>query len=501
MLQIYDTRRREKVEFSTIESGKVKMYVCGITPYSPSHLGHARCYVSFDIVHRWLESKGYDVHYVQNFTDIDDKIINKANERGMDFLEVANENIENYYDCMDKLNVLRADVYPRVTEYIDNIIEMIDRLLDNGNAYVADDGVYFHIESAPDKYGQLTGQNIESVRAGAGGRVDNTGSCKKDHKDFALWKFSKPDEPKWESPWGDGRPGWHIECSAMSIDLLGHQFDIHGGGHDLRFPHHEAEIFQGECYTGIEPIVNWWMHNGFVNVDGEKMSKSLGNFWTISDALRNYSGLVIRHALLNAQYRNPIDLSEQFLEDGKKSQQRLVEVYRRSLEAWNNVSEDSLCALPNGDLSSDDLLIKSLGLIEKMSESFAVAMDDDFNTRTALSKLSGVIREINRVLDSNEIQNDDKESFGWYSVILLEELAGSVLGLLPGRNDAMSDDEDEEKSARRQEIAEKVEALLERRTSARESKNWGEADSIRDELNEMGVVVEDTPDGPVWKII
>ncbi len=502
VLQIYDTRRREKIEFSTIESGKVKMYVCGITPYSPSHLGHARCYVSFDIVHRWLESKGYDVHYVQNFTDIDDKIINKANERGLDFLEVANENIENYYYCMDELNVLRADVYPRVTEYVDNIVEMIDRLLENGNAYVGNDGVYFHIESAPKKYGLLTGQKIDAVRAGAGGRVDETGSGKKDHKDFALWKFSKPGEPNWESPWGDGRPGWHIECSAMSIDLLGHQFDIHGGGHDLRFPHHEAEIFQGECYTGIEPIVNWWMHNGFVNVDGEKMSKSLGNFWTITDALENYSGLVLRHALLNAHYRNPIDLSEQFLQDGMKNQQRLIDVYRKSLEVWNEKPEDSLCTLPNGDLSSDDILTKGIGLIEKMSEAFAVAMDDDFNTRTALSKLSGVIREVKRILDSQEIQKDDKESFGWYSVILLEELAGSVLGLLPSRTDALLDvEEDEETSARREEISEKVEGLLLKRAAARDSKDWDKADIIRDELTAMGVVVEDTPDGPVWKLI
>ncbi|MDP6326667.1 MAG: cysteine--tRNA ligase, partial [Candidatus Thalassarchaeaceae archaeon] len=308
-LRVYDTRRREKVDFVTIEPGKVRMYVCGITPYSPSHLGHARCYVAFDIIHRWLGYRGYDINHVQNFTDVDDKIIKIANDEGIDYGEVAERNIVDYYAAMDSLNVLRADHYPRVTETIDGIISMIEILLEKEHAYTGDDGVYFHIDSAPEKFGLLTGQNIDAVRAGAGGRVSATGSGKRDHKDFALWKFAKPDEPQWESPWGAGRPGWHIECSAMSLQYFGEQFDIHGGGDDLRFPHHEAEIFQSECCTEKSPLVNYWMHNGFVNVDGEKMSKSLGNFWTITDALENYSPLILRHALLNAHYRNPIDLS------------------------------------------------------------------------------------------------------------------------------------------------------------------------------------------------
>ncbi|MED5486488.1 MAG: cysteine--tRNA ligase, partial [Candidatus Thermoplasmatota archaeon] len=264
-LHVYDTRTREKRLFETARTGEVDMYVCGITPYSPSHLGHARCYIAFDLIHRWLEASGWTVNYVQNFTDIDDKIINKANEEGIDFLEVANRNIDDYYEVMDSLNVLRADHYPRVTEVIPEIISMTESLIEKENAYVAEDGVWFSVESAPEKYGVLTGQSIDAVRAGAGGRVEDSG--KRDHKDFALWKNAKPGEPSWPSPWGDGRPGWHIECSAMSLKHFGEQFDIHGGGHDLRFPHHEAEIFQSECCTGKEPVVRYWMHNGFVNVD------------------------------------------------------------------------------------------------------------------------------------------------------------------------------------------------------------------------------------------
>ncbi|MDE0708371.1 MAG: cysteine--tRNA ligase, partial [Candidatus Poseidoniales archaeon] len=278
-LHVYDTRTREKRPFETARTGEVDMYVCGITPYSPSHLGHARCYIAFDLIHRWLEASGWTVNYVQNFTDIDDKIINAASEEGVGFLEVANRNIEDYYRAMDLLNVLRADHYPRVTEVVPEIVTMVETLIEKGHAYVAEDGVWFSIASAPEKYGMLTGQSIDAVKAGAGGRVEDSG--KRDHKDFALWKVAKPGEPSWPSPWGDGRPGWHIECSAMSLKHFGEQFDIHGGGHDLRFPHHEAEIFQSECCTGKTPLVQYWMHNGFVNIDGEKMSKSLGNFWTI----------------------------------------------------------------------------------------------------------------------------------------------------------------------------------------------------------------------------
>ncbi|MBS72245.1 MAG: cysteine--tRNA ligase [Thermoplasmata archaeon] len=494
-LRVYDTRRREKVDFVTIEAGKVRMYVCGITPYSPSHLGHARCYIAFDIVHRWLEAKGYDVTYVQNFTDVEDKIINIANEEGIDYLEVAERNIVDYYDVMDALNVLRADHYPRVTETIEGIISMIETLIEKEHAYNGEDGVYFHVESAPEKYGLLTGQNIEAVRAGAGGRVGGTGLGKRDHKDFALWKFAKPGEPQWDSPWGAGRPGWHIECSAMSLQYFGEQFDIHGGGDDLRFPHHEAEIFQSECCTGKSPLVNHWMHNGFVNIDGEKMSKSLGNFWTITDALKTHKPLVLRHALLNAHYRNPIDFSEQFLEDGKRSQNKLEDSYCDLLRVWGEKNKDHLVSLPRPQLGGEGLA-HTIGMLEKLGEECALSMDDDFNTREALAKISSAIKIMNKAVNS-DIDENDRQSLGYYCVEWLEEFAGSALGLLPSREDALAGSQED---PRRAELEPIVSELLMKRAAAREAKDWEAADAIRSELAALGITVQDTADGPEWEI-
>ena len=457
-LRVYDTRTREKRELSTLEEGKVSMYVCGITPYSPSHLGHARCYLAFDVVHRWLEASGYDVDYVQNFTDIDDKILDISDSEGVDFSVVANRNIDDYLEVMDAMNVLRADHYPRVTETIAEIIDMISQLQEKGHAYVGDDGVYFEIDSAPEKFGQLTGQTLEMVRAGAGGRVSGTGSGKRDHRDFALWKLAKPGEPSWESPWGEGRPGWHIECSAMSLNHFGEQFDIHGGGHDLRFPHHEAEIFQSECCTGTEPVVGFWMHNGFVNIDGEKMSKSLGNFWTIREAFDNHSPLALRYALLSVPYRNPIDLTPEFLDEASTHFDRLVDAYGRSLN------------------SQDETRVNLTGATDR----FNAAMDDDFNTRAAMIEVQAVV--------SSAIGTDVAD---W-----LEKHAGEVLGLLPPSEEVVASLAQADSD--REEIAERVEALLADRESARKSKDWTRADEIRDELASMRVIVEDGPDGPIW---
>ena len=459
-LRVYDTRSREKRELSTLKDGRVSMYVCGITPYSPSHLGHARCYLAFDVVHRWLEASGYDVDYVQNFTDIDDKILDVSDSEGVDYQIVANRNIEDYLDVMDAMNVLRADHYPRVTETIPEIIDMISTLESKGHAYVGDDGVYFEIDTAPEKFGQLTGQTLEMVRAGAGGRVSDTGSGKRDHRDFALWKLAKPDEPSWQSPWGDGRPGWHIECSAMSLNHFGEQFDIHGGGHDLRFPHHEAEIFQSECCTESEPVVGYWMHNGFVNVDGEKMSKSLGNFWTIRDAFEQNAPLALRYALLSVPYRSPIDLTPEFLREATTHFTRLVEAYGVSLNSDSESGADLYGA----------------------SERFAAAMDDDFNTRAAMIEVQAVVSS-----------GTGSDVAAW-----LERHAGEVLGLLPPSEDVMAGLAQADSA--RAEIAEGVEALLAEREIARDSKDWNRADEVRDELASMGVVVEDGPDGPTWRL-
>ncbi|RAH16388.1 MAG: cysteine--tRNA ligase [Methanobacteriota archaeon] len=496
-LMIYDTRRRKKILFKPINSGNVSMYVCGVTVYDLCHLGHARCYVAFDVVHRWLEASGYDVNYIQNFTDIDDKIIERAKENGVDFLKIVNENIDAYFEDMDSLNILRADQYPRCTEYVEKMITIIESLIQKNHAYVAADGVYFHVESSPEKYGVLTGQKIDAVLDGAGGRVSNSGKGKKDRKDFALWKLAKEGEPSWGSPWGAGRPGWHIECTAMSMDHLGEQFDIHGGGHDLRFPHHEAEIFQGECHTGKSPVVNYWLHNGFVNMNGEKMSKSLGNFWTIRDITSKVHPLVLRFALLNAQYRSPIDMNEQLLQDAGINHQRLLDSYRLAFNSWNGTEEKNLRSLPEPNISSTDSLAHSLGLIEKFAEEFALAMDDDFNTRQAISKTMSIVREINRLLKSN-LDSRDLKSVGFYALELFEQQAGNVLGLLPERDKINF--KQNLINPKKEKIMEAVENLLTQRTEARAEKNWKEADRIRDILLNMGVVVKDTPNGPEWDL-
>ena len=459
-LMVYDTRSREKRELRTIEDGRVRMYVCGITPYTPSHLGHARCYLAFDVVHRWLEASGYDVDYVQNFTDIDDKILAISDAEGVDYSEVANRNIADFYEVMDAMNVLRADSYPRVTETIPEIIDMVSTLIDKGHAYIGDDGVYFEIDTAPEKFGQLTGQTLEMVRAGAGGRVEDTGSGKRDHRDFALWKLAKPGEPSWDSPWGAGRPGWHIECSAMSLKHFGEQFDIHGGGHDLRFPHHEAEIFQSECCTGREPVVGYWMHNGFVNIDGEKMSKSLDNFWTVSEAFEHHHPLSLRYALLSVPYRNPIDLTPEFIADAGSHYGRLVSSYGASLSSDGESGADLVGA----------------------SERFTAAMDDDFNTRAAIIEIQGVV----------------SSGAGTDVAVWLESHAGDALGLLPSRDEVLATLA--ETISAKEEVAAAVEALLAERETAREGGDWTRADEIRDELTAIGVVVEDGSDGPTWHL-
>jgi len=493
-LRVHDTRRREKVPFTTMRPGRVSMYVCGVTVYDRCHLGHARCYLAFDLIHRWLEASGYDVDYVQNFTDVDDKIIARANEtRDGDWLGLVDEMIEGYYEDMDALNILRADHYPRCTEHVDGMVSIIEDLIERGHAYAADDGVYFDVSSAPEKYGQLTGQSFDAVRAGAGGRVDGTGGGKRDHRDFALWKAAKPGEPTWPSPWGEGRPGWHIECTAMSLERFGGAFDIHGGGHDLRFPHHEAEIFQGECHTDHAPLVHHWLHNGFVNVDGEKMSKSLGNFWTIRDILERVDPLVLRFALINAHYRSPIDMNEALLHDAERNHGRLIEAYGKALRA--RTSEHPV-PLPHPDVTSSDPLSKGIGLMERMGEGFALAMDDDFNSREAIAKVLGGVREATRLLDA-DLEEEDANAFAHFCVAWFEELAGDVLGVLPSPDVLLAEPEED---PRRAEVADEVESLLLQRAEARAAKDWPEADAIRDRLAAMGVEVTDTADGPVWTL-
>ena len=475
-VMIYDTRTRSKRELVTLEKGKVGLYACGITPYSPSHIGHARQAISFDIIVRWLRKRGYQVNYITNFTDVDDKIIAVANEEGVDFLEVANRNIDDYFQCMDSLNVIRADAYPRVTETIPEIIEMISQLLEKSHAYQADDGVYFEIDTSPEKYGQLTGQTLDMVRAGAGGRVSKTGSSKRDHRDFALWKLAKPEEPSWESPWGEGRPGWHIECSAMSLKYLGERFDIHGGGSDLIFPHHEAEIFQSECCLGHEPVVQYWIHNGMINVDGEKMSKSLDNFWTISDALNKIDPLILRYTLINAPYRQPVDFNQVMLDDSKTHHNRMFSAYR-----------DGLMSKGKGEWKDFPDLLES-------ASRFDSGMDDDFNTRIAIVELQNVTKILRAQLEAGGTDGKVEAATGWIS-----NFAGDVLGLLPDDDEIISEFQRNETD--RLDMTPIVESLLDEREEARIAKQWERADQIRDELSKMGVVVEDGTDGATWRLV
>ena len=473
-LRLYDTRSRTKRIFEPLVDGEVGIYVCGITPYSPSHIGHARQALAFDIIVRWLRYSGFKVNHITNFTDIDDKIIAIANEEKIDFLEVANRNIDDYFEVMSLMNVLPADAYPRVTETIPEIISMIDKLISNGNAYQSSDGVYFEIDSAPEKYGQLTGQTLEMVQEGAGGRVTETGSGKKNHRDFALWKSAKDNEPSWDSPWGKGRPGWHIECSAMSLEYLGEKFDIHGGGSDLIFPHHEAEIFQSECCLNHEPVVQYWIHNGMINVDGEKMSKSLGNFWTIRDAISKVHPLELRYCLINAPYRQPVEFNDVMLEDSSNHYQRLISIYGQGL---------SLC--DKGSWKDSDFL-------DSVNINFSNGMNDDFNTRVAIVEVQSVVKYL-----KEQIENDNIKEIS-ASVSWLSDFAGGILGLLP--DDEIILKEIEKNNQAKSAVADLVNDLLNQRKIARDSKNWDRADQIRNELNEMGVIVEDSPSGPIWRL-
>ena len=470
-LRLYDTASRRKREVS-YSGDEVTIYACGITPYSPSHIGHARQAIAFDTLVRWLNFNQIDTRYVTNFTDISDTIIDAAKEEGVDFTEISNRHIDSYVESMKALNVRKADAYPRVTESIESIIGMIEKLVDKGNAYVADDGVYFEIDTAPEKYGALTGQTLEMVRSGAGGRVDKTGLGKRDHRDFALWKFAKPDEPSWESPYGAGRPGWHIECSAMVFDHFGEQVDIHGGGSDLMFPHHEAEIFQSECCHGIKPFARHWMHNGMINIDGEKMSKSLGNFWTIAEAIDAVGPLVLRYALINAPYRQPIDVNQFLFDDAKKNHARLIGAI---MEAGGPATAASW--------EGNDILTEA-------EKKLVSGMNDDLNTRVAIAETQSVVRILNRANSTGD-ESLSNSCVGW-----LLELAGGVLGIIPDSD--FFANKMAERDSKISSIIDEVKALIEKRDRARSTKNWAEADNIRDQLLGLGVSIQDTPDGTTW---
>ncbi|HHT17114.1 MAG TPA: cysteine--tRNA ligase [Papillibacter sp.] len=464
-MKLYNSLTMQKEEFVPLVEGKVSMYACGPTVYDYIHIGNARPIIVFDALRRYFEYRGYDVTFVQNFTDIDDKIIRRANELGISSHELAEKYIEEYFVDAKGLGVREATVHPRATENIQQIIEIIQTLMDKGLAYESKGDVYFRTEKY-DGYGKLSHQSLDDLQAGA--RVD-VSEIKENPMDFALWKKAKPDEPAWPSPWGEGRPGWHIECSAMSNRYLGKTIDIHCGGQDLTFPHHENEIAQSEGANGA-PFVRYWLHNGYINVDNKKMSKSLGNFFTVRDAAAAYGYENIRMFMLMSHYRSPLNYSGEVLTHAKNALERLKQA-RKSL----------LFVTENGQEGDRD----EAGLEEKLAvyrARYIEAMDDDFNTADAISVIFELVREANTLVSSGTMTRRQAETY----LAVFDELTG-VLGLLYGEGDEDA------------KLAEEVEALIAARQAARKEKNWAEADRIRDTLKEMGIVLEDTPQGVRWK--
>ncbi len=459
-MKIYNTLTRKKEELRTIEDGVVKIYVCGPTVYNFFHIGNARPFVVFDTLRKYLEYRGYKVKFVQNFTDVDDKIINKAREEGVTAQEISEKYIDEYFKDAAALNIKKADVHPRVSQHIPEIIEFVKTLVDKGYAYEVNGDVYFSTRKF-DGYGKLSKQNIEDLESGARIAVDE---IKNDPLDFALWKAQKePDEIAWDSPWGKGRPGWHIECSAMAKKHLGDTIDIHAGGQDLQFPHHENEIAQSECCNGV-PFANYWMHNGYITIDNEKMSKSKGNFFTVRDILKEYDGEVIRFFLLSGHYRNPINFSDKLMEQAKAGLTRME-------NAKENLKH--LIATGSGKMTEEEK--KELAGYDRYRQEFISAMDDDLNTADAISAIFELITAINTA-----VRDGASREFAQKSLDTLMELS-SVVGLL------QNDDEDQ--------IDDDIKALVEERQEARKAKNFARADEIRDLLKEKGIILKDTPQG------
>jgi len=472
-VMLYNTLTQKKEELVPYEENKIKMYVCGPTVYSSAHLGHARAAVTFDVIERFLTYLGYEVTYVRNFTDIDDKIIAKANETRVSAQDISEKYIEEYKEDMASIGVKPPTIQPKVTEHVAEIIEMIQRIIDNGHAYQSGDDVFFSVKKF-NGYGKLSKRDPDDMLAGT--RID-INEKKEDPLDFALWKGAKPGEPSWDSPWGKGRPGWHIECSLMSTKYLGDSFDIHGGGKDLIFPHHENEIAQSEAATG-KPFAKYWVHNGLIQINREKMSKSIGNILNVREAVSMWSKEAIRLFFLSHQYLNPADFSDTTMNEAEAALERLYMTLKRAGDlSQNNNAEDK-------ELSAS---------VETFKENWVKAMCDDFNTAEALGNLFELTRAINRSIDSN----------GWTPALdtALEEIKqfGQTLGILEyDPNEYLQSHKLEKASTGITE--EEIEELIQERISARKEKNWARADEIRDELDSKGIVLEDKADGTIWRV-
>ncbi|MGG7178987.1 cysteine--tRNA ligase [Clostridium paraputrificum] len=463
-MKLYNTLTRKKEEFIPITPGEVKMYVCGPTVYNFFHIGNGRTFIIFDTIRRYFEYRGYKVKFIQNFTDIDDKMINKANAEDTTVKEVGDKYISEYYKDADALNIERATVNPRATEYIQDIIEFVEGLIEKGYAYEVDGDVYFSTKKF-EEYGKLSGQNLDDLQAGARINVDER---KKDPMDFAIWKSQKPGEPAWECPWGMGRPGWHIECSCMAKKLLGDTIDIHAGGMDLSFPHHENEVAQSEALTG-KPFANYWLHSAFLNVNNQKMSKSLNNFLTARDILKEYDADVVRFLLLSGHYRIQLNFSEDLLESAKASVERLYNAIGNLENLIDEVSRDEM----------NDQEKMYLDSLNKYREKFIEKMDDDFNTADAIS----VLFELSKDTNTNVTIESSRE-LATKALELIRELGGT-LGILQKSTKGSLEDE--------------IEALIEDRQNARKNRDFALADKIRDDLKARGIILEDTPQGVRWK--
>ena len=497
MLKVYNTLGRKKEEFVPVEKGKAKMYVCGMTVYSDAHIGHARTYVAFDIVRRYLEHKGYDVTYVQNITDVDDKIIKAANEKGIDPLEYSAMYAERCLSDMDKLGIRRADIYPKASESIDDIIALTEKIIKNGYGYEADGDVYFSVEKFKD-YGKLSGQKVEEMKVGA--RIE-PGEKKRSPLDFALWKKAKEGEPSWDSPWGKGRPGWHIECSVMSSKYLGLPFDIHGGGHDLIFPHHENEIAQSEAATG-KNFAKYWLHSGMLKVRGEKMSKSLGNMINVRDALERWDAELLRFFFASYHYRSPADFSEENLDMAKRGLERI----RRLKEELEDAAGDENAIDEN---KLDDNEKEYYNSILTFRKKFEEAMDDDFNTPEAIASIFEFVKDSNRYF--NECQKANKNLCRYALDTLLE--LGNIITLFQGggaeADNVSGGGVDVERlaalvkkyggKAEGKNPDNLMEEILGIRQEARKERDWRKADAIRDELAELGFEIQDVGNETKWR--
>ncbi len=466
MIKVYNTLNKKKEEFIPLTPGEVKMYVCGPTVYNFFHIGNGRTFIVFDTIRRYFEYRGFKVDFVQNFTDIDDKMIKKANEEGTTVKKIGDTYIKEYYQDADALNIERATVNPRATEFIGEIIKFVKGLVDKGYAYEVDGDVYFSTKKF-EGYGKLSGQNIEDLQSGARISVDER---KKDPMDFAIWKAQKPGEPAWNSPWGMGRPGWHIECSCMAKKLLGETIDIHAGGSDLKFPHHENEIAQSEALTG-EPFARYWLHSAFVNVNNEKMSKSLNNFFTAREILERYDADVIRFLMLSAHYRQQLNFSEDLLESAKASVERIYNAIGNLENLIDEVSREEMNEEEKAHLES----------LNKYKEKYIEKMDDDFNTADAITAIFDLIKDTN-----TNITIDSSKELAQKALELIREL-GAPLGMF--------------QKSTKGNLEEEIEALIAKRQQARKDRDFALADKIRDELKDRGIVLEDTPQGVRWKMI